>query len=114
MSIPGLLRKRRRVHVRGKGSFFCLHCEAQRAYEIREWSVKSQVESALVAGESGTFVFCVNCRSAFEPECLDESSTAELSELEAVVPRFALADRASSAEESDPPLMLGYSRSRRH
>jgi hypothetical protein len=109
-----MLRARRKLRVRGEGQFFCLRCEAESAYELREWSTKSQVETVLVSGEGGSFVFCVSCRTAFELECLDESSTAELADLETVVPRFAYAARARIAEESDMPLLLGYTRSHRH
>ena len=76
-------RKRTSARVVGAGKFFCLYCETDRAYELREYQ-------STTGAEGGMFVLCGACGTAFDPECLDESSTGDLRELEVDVPGEAL------------------------
>lgn len=108
------VRRRNKVRVVGEGRFFCLRCETEAAYELREWSTVLWLAFVRTLQRSGRFVLCIKCRRAFELEVLDETSTADHLELEAVVPEFVYAECGPFTDEPDQPLMSGYSRSRRH
>ena len=73
----------------GTGTFFCLWCKGDRSYELREWREVPHVFFIPLSSSGGKFVLCTTCKLAFDPECLNESSTAELHELEVDVPGFA-------------------------
>jgi len=73
------------------GTFFCLFCRADRAYELREWRETPHVFFIPLGSSGGKFVLCSTCQTAFDLECLDESSMAECHELEVDVPGFACA-----------------------
>lgn len=79
----------RQVRVVAEGRFFCLYCGADRSYQLREWRQTSHLFFIPVGTSGGVFVLCPTCKTGFDPECLDESSTAELHELEVDVPGFA-------------------------
>jgi hypothetical protein len=67
-----------------------------------------------VAGRNSRFVLCLNCETAFAPECLDESSTAELAELEITVPGFAYREIAARGRQRGRPGLSAHSDFRRH
>lgn len=91
---------RKRVRVTDTGTFFCLRCNADCGYELREWWGTPPLLFLAVLVSHDQFVLCTTCRTTFDPECLDESSTAELRELEIDVPEFARkALRARPAHE---------------
>jgi hypothetical protein len=81
----------KQVRVLSAGTFFCLFCTADRPYELREWRDTPHVFFIPLGSAGGKFVLCRSCRTPFDLECLDESSTAECHELEADVPDFACA-----------------------
>lgn len=70
-----------RVERTGAGRFWCLYCEAERDYERRAWAAKRSVYFIPVSVRHGEFVLCRTCEAPFDPECLDESSTALCEEL---------------------------------
>lgn len=89
------------VRLRAVGRFWCLFCEADRDYQYREWRRMRTVFFLSVREiGSGEFVRCAVCENAFDPECLDESSTASCEELLVEVPYRALR-AALSAESRD-------------
>jgi hypothetical protein len=121
---PGLKKAvRSAVRLKGTGRFFCLHCEAVRGYERREWrgSVFSAPES-----RRREFILCCTCETAFSPECLDESSDSYLEELSVAVPDRAIYPRLrdvpwrSSGHGEEivgnprPNVLIAYSAGRRH
>jgi hypothetical protein len=120
----GLVRRlvtqqRLRVDAVGEGEFFCLYCRTDRRYERR--AVQKTVYALYVAvhESSAEFVLCDSCGSTFDPECLDESSTAELEELLVDPPWEAVRPAALGREpgRSGPGLadfVNGHSPSRRH
>jgi hypothetical protein len=77
------------VRVTSAGTFFCLYCKGDRGYELREWRQTPHVFLVPLSTSGGRFVLCSDCQTAFDPECLDDSSTAEGHELEVDVPGFA-------------------------
>ena len=84
-------------HVRtrktGSGRFWCLYCETEQDYERRAWTSSWAALFVPVGSSRGEFVLCSNCESPFDPECLDESSTATCDELMLVVPHAAVRSR---------------------
>ncbi|WP_034262957.1 hypothetical protein [Actinospica robiniae] len=98
-----------------EGMFFCLRCEAECAYELRELHSEQHVFRVLPVHESSRmFVLCTGCGTAFDPECLDESSTAELAELEIEVPHFAYGNFAPRGSRSGRRSLSAHSDFRRH
>lgn len=114
------------VRVVGEDRFFCLHCKADRGYQLRDWRSARTLFFIPLGSYGGKFVLCSTCKTAFDPECLDESSTAELHELEVDPPGFACAavltlagnplsdhqgyvrnDRGASAPEVDRSMPVG-------
>ena len=82
-------------HV-GSGRFWCLYCETDREYERRDFkSFVTFVFVPLFRTGGCEFVLCLTCDSAFDLECLDESSTALCHELMIQVPDRALYGKAS-------------------
>jgi hypothetical protein len=79
---------RRRVRVTETGTFFCLRCNADSGYQLREWRESAPLLILTILAPYDQFVLCTTCETAFDVECLDESSTAELHELEIDVPDF--------------------------
>jgi len=77
------------VRLLGTGHFWCLYCEADRAYERREYQHTKRWYLVPVASWGREFILCPACDSAFDLECLDESSTAFCEELMIQVPDFA-------------------------
>ena len=88
----------RHVHVTktGSGRFWCLYCETDRDYERRAWTSTRALFFVPVGSSRGEFVLCRSCESAFDPECLDESSTALCDELMLDVPQTAIRARPRS------------------
>jgi hypothetical protein len=84
-------------HVQAKtidsGRFWCLNCETERDFERRTWAATRAVFFMPVASSRGEFILCKACESAFDPECLDESSTASCDELLLDVPHAAVRAR---------------------
>lgn len=112
-------RQRLRVSAVGEGRFFCLYCRADRRYERRAVQKTAYVLYVAVRESSADFVLCDSCGSTFDPECLDESSTAELEELLADPPWEAAAPAALSRESgrsgpASADFVNGHSPSRRH
>ena len=99
----------RLVHIKkiDSGRFWCLYCETEREYERRAWASTRTVVFIPVAGRRGEFVMCRTCEFAFDPECLDESSTALCEELLLDVPDAAIRARVrpkpSLADYLDQP-----------
>lgn len=81
------------VRLLGTGRFWCLYCEAERDYEHREYRATQSILFMPVGGWGCEFILCPECDSAFDLECLDESSTAFCEELMIQVP-----DRARHAK----------------
>jgi hypothetical protein len=80
--------------VTGRGEFYCLYCKAEQGYEQRRWQRTAHLFRFLpVGGSFGEFVICLSCGNTYDPECLDESSTAELEEL-LVEPPYQVTDVA--------------------
>ena len=98
-----------RVRQTGSGRVWCLYCETEREYVRRAWTSTRTVVFLPVAGRRGEFVLCRACECAFDPECLDESSTALCEELLVDVPDAAIRARLrprpdlSLAEYLDQP-----------
>ena len=69
------------VKLKKQGSFYCLHCNAERDFEHRSWERTTHLFFFPVGGTSGEFILCRTCECAFAPECLDESTIADLREL---------------------------------
>ena len=82
----------RHVHVKlvASGRFWCLYCREERDYEHRTWVGTRTLFFMPIAASRGEFVLCHTCECAFDPECLDESSTRFLEELMLIVPRGAI------------------------
>lgn len=97
------------VHVKqiDSGRFWCLYCETEREYQRREFASTRTFVFMPVASRRGEFVMCRTCEFAFDPECLDESSTALCEELLLDVPQAAIRARVrprpSLAEYLDQP-----------
>jgi hypothetical protein len=86
--------RRVRVEKTGAGRFWCLYCETECDYERRAWALKRSAYFIPVAVRYGEFVLCRSCEAAFDPECLDESSTASCEELLLIdVPQAAITTR---------------------
>lgn len=101
------------AQVTGKGEFFCLRCRADCSYEQRRWQWTWNVFSFWpVGGGCGEFVLCRSCGNAYDLECLDETSTAELDELLVELP--AAVTRLPGVRPALEKQMSGYSQSRRH
>ena len=81
------------VNLKGTGRFFCLYCEAERSYQHREWRTTS-VLFFIPLTRGGEFILCPDCESAYDLECLDESSTATYDELMVDVPDVVIRARA--------------------
>lgn len=107
-----------------EGEFYCLYCGAERNYVRRAWQRTVYLFWIWGAGgQSGECVICRQCGSAYDPECLDENSTAELNEL-LVDPPVEVTDVAGLASRSGPGArtrrsrpderLSGYSAGRRH
>lgn len=100
------IRHTRVTHV-AAGRFWCLHCETERDYQRRTWVRTRTAFFIPVSNSRGEFVLCRTCDSAFDPECLDETSTALCDELlldvpyEAVRARVGTRPQASLAEYLD-------------
>lgn len=77
------------VNLKGTGRFFCLYCEAERSYQRREWRITS-VTFFVPLTRGGEFILCPACESAYDLECLDESSTAVYDELVVDVPDLVI------------------------
>jgi hypothetical protein len=106
--------------VTGQGKFYCLHCKAERDYEQRSWQRTVHLLRIWpLGGTFGEFVICLACGSTYDPECLDETSTAELEEL-LVEPPYQVTDVAGLAPgtrtgRGGPEKQLsGYSPARKH
>lgn len=93
--IPRYVVTYRAVQVKqiGSGRFWCLYCRAERDYERRTWTSTRAVFLMPVFASRGEFILCRTCECAFDPECLDESSTRLLEELMLVVPLRAIRAR---------------------
>lgn len=77
-----IFRNRATATVTGRGEFYCLYCKAKRGYEQRRWRRTAHLFYVVpVGGSFGEFVLCLTCGNTYDPECLDETSTAELDEL---------------------------------
>jgi len=78
--IPFVSRRRTQVRLITEGEFFCLYCNADRHYQHRVWA---EIRFYYLAQRktSGEFVICDACGNTYDPQCLDESSTAEFEEL---------------------------------
>jgi hypothetical protein len=74
------------VSLKASGTFFCLYCNADHRYQHRAWESTTHVFFVPLGITRGEFVLCLNCESAFSPECLDETSTATCDELIMEVP----------------------------
>lgn len=98
--VPGVRQKLGTVELVDQGTFFCLHCKADRGYQLRAWQQTTRWFYLQVGKTRGEFVRCDACGSAFDRECLDESSTASLESLRELPPRFALGDRMPAAAAS--------------
>lgn len=72
-----------RVGLVEAGRFWCLYCEGEHGYQLREWSHTKDAVRGM------RFVRCDACQATFDPECLDESSTKSCDELMVGVPEFA-------------------------
>lgn len=92
-----------RVQRTGEGRFWCLYCEGEHDYERRAWSAMRSAYFIPVSSRHGEFVLCRNCEAAFDPECLDESSTATCEELMLVnVPWKAVTMRLRPGDQGAP------------
>lgn len=80
------------VELVEEGVFFCLHCNADRGFQRRSWQQTRHLFYIEVGKVRGEFVRCNTCRSAFDLEALDESSTSSLESLRDFPPRFAMRD----------------------
>lgn len=80
------------VELVEEGVFFCLHCNADRGFQLRSWQQTRHLFYIEVGKVRGEFVRCNTCRSAFDLEALDESSTSSLESLRDFPPRFAMRD----------------------
>lgn len=104
------------------GQFFCLYCRADQRYERRAVHRTAYALFVAVRESSAEFVLCDFCGSTFDPECLDESSTAELEELlvgppgDAVLPAALrrVPGRIERSEAALADFVNGHSPSRRH
>jgi hypothetical protein len=123
--IPIITGRRVDVRLLGSGRFWCLSCETDQDYQRREWRTTGTAFFLPVLGvSSGEFVLCETCESAFDVECLDESSTALHDELVLFPPAFAINAALSGAPQdgSPPPWvrptlsdnLSGHSAARRH
>jgi hypothetical protein len=90
---------REAVRLKGTGRFFCLQCEKERGYQHREWRSADSLFFIPVSSSGGEFIRCDACKSAFELECLDESSTASREELLADAPDSAIYATLSAASQ---------------
>lgn len=114
-----VVRQRLRVSPVGEGEFFCLYCRVDRRYERRAVQKTTYALYVAMRESSVEFVLCDSCGSTFDPECLDESSTAELEELlvdppwDAVLPA-ALSRESSGSGPALADFVNGHSPSRRH
>lgn len=100
MVVPGVRQRLGTVELVEEGMFFCLHCKADRGYQLRAWQQTTRLFYLQVGKRRGEFVRCDACGSAFDPECLDESSTASLESLREFPPHFALASRTPAPAAS--------------
>lgn len=95
----------RRLTLVETGRFWCLFCDAERSYQLREWS-QSQLNVFVIIPwfqkERGRFVRCDECRETFDLECLDETSTKTRNELTVSVPLFAWEPARLPAGEGGP------------
>lgn len=108
----------------GHGEFYCLQCRADHCYEQRQWQRTVHLFRFWpIGGTSGEFVICLTCGSTYDPECLDETSTAELDELLVDPPRAVTSvaglgsgrSRGRNTGRPSPEGQLsGYSPSRKH
>jgi hypothetical protein len=116
--------RRTTAKVTAQGEFYCLYCKAEHGYEQRQWQRTVHLFRVWpIGGSSGEFVICLTCGSTYDPECLDETSTAELNEL-LVEPPYQVTDvaglgqgstRATRTGRSSPEGQLsGYSPGRKH
>ena len=85
-----------RVAQVGSGRFWCLHCETERDYLRRTYIRTRALFFIPISNSRGEFVLCRTCDSAFDPECLDETSTASCDELLLDVPYEAVAARVTT------------------
>ena len=100
---------RTNVEVEERGTFYCLECNTERSFERRSWERTTHVFFYPVGGKAGEFVLCLTCGSTFAPECLDESTIADLEGL--------LVDPPTAAVVMEPGQGRGvgaYSPGRRH
>jgi hypothetical protein len=82
------------------GRFWCLHCETERDYQRRTWVRTRTLLFMPVSSSRGEFVLCRTCDSAFDPECLDETSTALCDELLLDVPYEAVQARVDTRPQT--------------
>jgi hypothetical protein len=94
--------RRTRIAQVGSGRFWCLRCETERDYQRRTWVRSRTLRLVPVSNERGEFVLCRTCESAFDPECLDESSTALCEELLLEVPYEAVRARVGTRPRAPP------------
>lgn len=94
--------RRTSVRLLGTGRFWCLYCETERDYQHRAYQIDRSVYFVPLAPWGREFVLCPTCDSAFDLECLDESSTAFCDELAIQVPDFARHAQLSLASEAAP------------
>jgi len=95
ISMIGLAKRAARVGLIGSGRFWCLYCEGEHGYQLRQWG---QVR----------FVRCDACQATFHPECLDESSTKTCDELVVAVPESAWAPARVPRWEQSLSEYLGW------
>jgi hypothetical protein len=69
------------VGVKASGRFFCLYCASEQRYQHRVWESTTHVFFVPIGVTRGECALCLNCESAFNLECLDETSTATCDEL---------------------------------
>jgi hypothetical protein len=96
------------VRSNGTGHFFCLQCEKERGYQHREWHSTDSLFFIPVSSSGGEFIRCDTCKTAFELDCLDETSTASCNELLADVPDEAIHAVLSAATLEDSETAIEY------
>ena len=115
MFVVWVIGSKKETRVKDAGEFFCLHCMADRSYSLREWRRTFRLFVLIpLSTTGGEFVLCSTCETAFDPECLDESSTKELDELEVDVPGFACGPMGPPGAGSSRPQFSANSAFRRH
>lgn len=96
------------VELAHQGEFFCLHCNADRGFELRTWQQAYHFVYLQFFKRHGEFVRCDACGSAFQLECLDESCTASLENLREFPPSFARSDVSPPRPTPAPRSLAEY------